>query len=109
MTDFLLDNLLNNGLFIVEAEISFLSTEEGGRKTPVKSGYRPNHFFGEFGYMGAIILEEPLNPGESRNVKVAFLDVKELREELAIGKEWRIQEGGFLVGKGIILKLLSSI
>lgn len=27
----------------VEAEVTFLSTEEGGRKTPIVSGYRPNH------------------------------------------------------------------
>ena len=31
----------------VRAMLSFLSTEEGGRKTEAFSGYRPNHNFGE--------------------------------------------------------------
>ena len=106
MTDIPLDS----GLLIVEAEIFFLSTEEGGRRTPAKSGYRPNHFFDGVGYMGAINFEnEWLHPGSHDKAHVFFIDVPELRKYLIIGKEWRIQEGGHLVGKGIIRNLIFSI
>ncbi len=101
---------LDSGLLVVEAEIFFLSTEEGGRRTPAKSGYRPNHFFDGWGYMGAIHFEhEWLHPGSYDKAQVPFIDVPELRKNLIIGKEWRIQEGCHLVGKGIIRKLISTI
>jgi len=30
------------------------------------------------------------------------MDAKGLREKLSIGREWRIQEGSHLVGKGVV-------
>ncbi|MBC7750860.1 MAG: hypothetical protein H7Z73_03950 [Candidatus Saccharibacteria bacterium] len=82
-----------------------MSTKDGGRSTHVRNGYRPNHFFDDWVFMGPIRLEDPLYPGESRKVNVAFIDVKELREKLIVGQEWRIQEGGHIVGKGIITNI----
>jgi elongation factor Tu len=38
------------------AKIYFLSPEEGGRKTPIFSGYRPALYFGEKQMDGAIML-----------------------------------------------------
>ena len=38
-------------VLIIEDEIRFLSTEEGGRHTPCASGYRPNHDFGVEGML----------------------------------------------------------
>ena len=36
--------MINNRI-VIKAKITFKSTEEGGRKTGIKSGYRPNHAF----------------------------------------------------------------
>ena len=99
-------SLINNELLIVEAEIFLRTTEEGGRKTPIKTGYRPNHFFDGFGYMGSINFEnEWLYPGCHQKAQVCFIDVVELREKLVVGREWLIQEGSHVLGKGIITKL----
>jgi translation elongation factor EF-Tu-like GTPase len=60
--------------------LSFLSTEEGGRKTEAFSGYRPNHNFGEPSvrefYVGQITfpLNESIKPGQSKEVDIEFLN-----------------------------------
>lgn len=99
---------------LVEAEISLLATNDGGRKSPITEKYRPNHNFDESNncvfYIGQIELKkgEWLYPSESRLLLVTFLDSKGLREKLEIGKEWRIQEGSHIVGKGIVKYIVCS-
>jgi elongation factor Tu len=45
-----------SALFTISAKIYFLSPEEGGRQTPIFSGYRPALYFGEKQTDGAILL-----------------------------------------------------
>ncbi len=93
---------------LVEAEISLLPHEKGGRKTPITANYRPNHNFGNSEnrvfYIGQLEIAEDewLHPGESRILVVTFLDAKGLREKLHKGVEWLIQEGSHVVGKGLV-------
>lgn len=71
-----------DALLIVKANIRLKPTEEGGRKTGVISGYRPNHVF-EYGvdgnivqtYMGDLIFDDEnwLMPGEERIVTVRLI------------------------------------
>ncbi len=104
---------VTDGLLLIEANFYLLTTEEGGRKSPIKTGYRPNHNFdgleNNFFYIGKVDFEgEWLYLGENRKVTVSFFDARGLREKLTIGREWRIQEGVHLVGKGTITKLIFS-
>ena len=97
----------------VRATIRLLPTRESGRTPPIRSGYRPNHnFFGpENRDMAVGPIDMPdgteLKPGESADLTVRFQIVPEFRDQIYAGREWRIQEGGKLVGIGTILDIRS--
>ncbi|WP_312398401.1 hypothetical protein [Sphingobacterium sp.] len=102
---------MKNGLFIVKARIKLISTEQGGRKTGIISGYRPNHVF-EYTpegklfqtYIGDINFEgERLIPGEERIATVRFLLVKELEQYLTKGRKWWLHEGPNVIGEAEVL------
>ena len=109
------DNLdvLDDKPIKITAKVSLLKTEEGGRHAPVVGGvpFRPNHNFGNGEnrnfYIGQINFEKDdvVKPGEERTVEIVFLNVKELKELLRIGTEWRIQEGPTLIAMGEVLKI----
>ena len=88
----------------VLARLRLLSTEEGGRRAGIRTGYRPNHNFGpadgcEF-YIGQVDFtdREVIAPGESADIAVRFISGPGLRAHLKVGCTWRIQEGPKLVG-----------
>jgi len=95
---------------LVRVRIRLLSSTEGGRTSPIVGGtkYRPNHNFlsaqNRHMGMGEISLPEGVSlfPGESIEVEMTLYpwpaDI-----DLSPGREWRIQEGGKLVGIGTLL------
>lgn len=92
-----------------------LSSEEGGRKSPVIGGvsYRPNHnFLGpENREMGMGFIELPagelFHPGDSRAVELTLYPWPE-DIDLSPGREWRIQEGGHLVAIATVVEVLAG-
>jgi len=92
-----------------------LRSDEGGRTGGIRSGYRPNHNFGEADdqvfYIGQIEFEgrETIEPGESREVLVTFISGPGLELALQPGRRWRIQEGPRLVATAVLLEVLSEI
>jgi elongation factor Tu len=98
----------------VEARIRFLSTEEGGRSSPLRGGvsYRPNHnFFGPDDRdmcVGFIELAEGeyAAPGDTIEKVIALSIFSAVEAEIREGREWRIQEGAKLVAMGTILRVL---
>ena len=90
------------------------TTEDGGRKTPFASGYRPNHVF-EYKegkllqtYIGDIKFEgEMIQPGEERTVTVRFLDTQPIKHFLTIGRKWWIHEADKQLGEAEILELIA--
>ena len=99
---------------LVLAKIRLLPTAESGRTTPIKGSYRPNHnFFGPDDRtmtVGFIDLPDgkELHPGKSMEVSIKFWKWPGLEDLIYPGREWRIQEGGRLVGFGTILEILQS-
>jgi hypothetical protein len=101
-------------LIIVKAEIKMRTTDEGGRKTGFKSGYRPNHVFEyEDGivantYIGDIQFEdqESIMPGEEKIVNVRFLAHQPIEKHLNIGQKWWIHEGPLCIGEAEILEII---
>ncbi|WP_417847629.1 elongation factor Tu [Thalassoglobus sp.] len=88
-----------------EAEIYVLSKEEGGRKTPFFSGYRPQFYFRTTDVTGAVKLlgdAEMCMPGD--NVKLEVELIKPVA--LVDGSRFAIREGGRTVGSGVITKVL---
>ena len=98
----------------VKARLSFVRTEDGGRQSEIRSGYRPNHNFGspdgrEF-YIGQVDFGDGgIQPGESREVVIRFIAGPGLKERLHVGQAWRIQEGPKLVATGTVLEVLGEI
>lgn len=99
----------------VLARVSFLPTDEGGRREPCSGLYRPNHNFGgpdgrEF-YIGQLQIPpgEVVRPGETRTLEIVFLNSRGLSEVLHLGRRWRIQEGGRLVASAEVLELRGEV
>jgi elongation factor Tu len=89
-----------------EAEVYVLSKEEGGRKTPFFSGYRPQFYFRTTDVTGAVTLTggaDMCMPGD--NVKLEV----ELGKPIAMdeGSRFAIREGGRTVGSGVVTKILA--
>ncbi|RLK02245.1 hypothetical protein [Tenacibaculum discolor] len=89
-------------LIHVKAKLKLISKEEGGRKTGIKSGYRPNHIFGyqsngqfKYSYVGDIQFDEDelILPGETKEVLIRFLSRQPIDEYMNIGRKWWIHEG----------------
>jgi elongation factor Tu len=99
----------------IEAEIQFLTTEEGGRQTPVKSGYRPHHDFGvdetQFDAAHEYVDREWVSPGETVVAMLTFPGPAchdYLAGRLHEGFEFTVQEGARVVARGRITKVLNE-
>lgn len=97
--------------YIVKARIRLKPTNEGGRKTGIKSGYRPNHVF-EYkngnmvsAYMGDVIFDEQewIEPGEEKVVTIRFMSGQAIKDFLTVGRIWWIHEGNRLVAEAEIV------
>jgi len=95
------------------ATLTWLTEKEGGRKTPVKSGYRtvirfPNKD-GVKEYWSAMITfvghEGWLCPGETANASLFFLSYHTVIEMLKVGMEIEVCEGHRCVAKGQVTAL----
>lgn len=110
--DFDLENTPD--LIIVRASLKLFSTDEGGRKTAISSGYRPNHVFEYesnertlYTYIGDIQFNEAeiVNPGDEKEVTVRFLAHQSIEKYLEIGRKWWIHEGSIKIGEATILDI----
>jgi elongation factor Tu len=93
----------------IEAEIYFLLPEEGGRKGPAFSGYRPqfyydgNHWDARQDYVGV----SEVYPGQTVLAELTFANPQYQVGKLYPGKEFRVCEGRTVVGRGRVKKILN--
>lgn len=82
------------------------------RKTPVKSGYRPDHLIKD-NYLtcGAHYYydDQIVYPGQDALGTVTFMDPNAYPECLWIGKVITFQEGAYIVGQITIIRILNPI
>ena len=95
----------------VRATITYLTTEEGGRQTPVFSGYQGQfHYQGEHdtGWLAVQYFSnrESVNPGDSVDCEIWFGTPEMHFHPIALGTRFHVQEGGRVVGNGIITEIL---
>ncbi len=96
---------------VICATIALVAEDQGGRHGPFTKGFRPNHNFGgpddSFFFIGQIEVEDGVwvYPGETRDLKVTFLNARGLRELLVPGRIWRIQEGPRLIAVGTVIEV----
>jgi len=96
----------------IEAIISFLTIDEGGRTSPVSSGYRPGHLVkedylttGEHYYLDKI----EVGPGQSVLGNIKFISPEAYPNCLHEGKIISIQEGSRVVGYAKVTKIFNDL
>jgi translation elongation factor EF-Tu-like GTPase len=92
----------------VEAEITYLTTEEGGRRKPGFNGYRPQ--FRYDGHDWDAIHTYPdvelVMPGQTATAYLSFISPECHVGRLFPGKKFEICEGARVVGRGRITKII---
>ncbi len=100
--------MLNKRLPDIEAEISFVPTEQGGRRTLAFSGYRPQFYYdgrdwdAEHAYPDV----ESVSPGQTVRALLWFFSPHKHVGRVYPGMEFQIREGDRTVGRGKITKIL---
>lgn len=97
----------------IETRIRYLTTEEGGRKTPVASGYRGQFYYDGndwdgFQYFPDIAPTEFVELGKEVRVHVRFTYERWEaihQHKLHVGKSFQVREGSKVVGEGIVTRL----
>lgn len=94
------------------AQLTCRITEQGGRKTPAKSGYKPQVAF-EFTEMQTsgqkIFLDkEIVYPGDTVKEEITDLTPDTLKGKIKVGMTYEFQEGATDIGTGKILEILAD-
>jgi translation elongation factor EF-Tu-like GTPase len=94
------------------ALLHFISEKEGGRKTPISSGYRTGI---KFSSHGEFILGEHnfidtdlVFSGDTVNAEITIIDFEKLNGKLYTGLDFDFYEGEILMGKGVVTKILNK-
>ncbi len=94
------------------AELQFLNTEQGGRKNPVASGYRPHIEFegypdyitsGQQTYLG----QDTVAPGEIVLAEISILSKDYFANRLYENMKFEFYEGKHIIGSGKVLEIVN--
>lgn len=88
-----------------EADAYILSKDEGGRHTPVFTGYKPQFYVRTTDVTGDVTLPEGTEmvmPGDNTNLKVKLIQPVAIEK----GLRFAIREGGKTVGAGVVTKII---
>jgi Elongation factor Tu C-terminal domain len=94
------------------ADLKYLTTEEGGRKTPAYSGYRPQVKF-EFTEMQTsgqqkFLDRETVMPGENVKAAIKIISVEYFAHSLTEGMSFEFREGSRIIGNGIVISIINE-
>jgi hypothetical protein len=113
----IIDNVLNyyneefNKVDFI-AELQYLTTEQGGRKKPANSGYRPQvkFDFAEIQTSGqqTFIDKETVCPGEKVDAKIKILSPDYFENCLTEGMNFEFRKGATLIGTGQIKYIVND-
>jgi elongation factor Tu len=98
-----------NEVVYVKADVRLLSSDEGGRLTPIANGYRPPLSVGGIDGYGSVILGEgaTMAPGKSRVVDIVMVGSPTFVRALHEGQEFSLREGPKDIGEGRITHILT--
>jgi len=80
------------------AELYLLAEREGGRKRPIRSGYRPQLFVGATDVTATLTLGDELVPGTRAEVNLRL----DKAVALEPGVRFALREGGKTIGAGVV-------
>lgn len=89
-----------------EAEAYILGKDEGGRHTPMFTGYKPQFFIRTTDVTGEVKLPEGVEmimPGDNAKMSVELIQPIAMSD----GQNFAIREGGLTVGAGVITKVIA--
>ena len=94
------------------ATLKYKTTQEGGRSTPAKTGYRPGVLF-DFDSMQTTGCQTFLNkeivyPGDSVIAEIKILSVDHFAGKLKEGMNFYFCEGSKIIGSGTIEKITNT-
>lgn len=94
----------------LEAEIYYLTTEEGGRSRAVLNGYRGQFYYDERNWDAPqeFVDKDACNPGETVAVKLQTLSPNFHVGRFWVGKKFETREGARIVGHGRITKVIKA-
>jgi elongation factor Tu len=98
---------MSSDLTKIAAKLYLLRPEEGGRKTPIFTGYRPAVYFGDRQTDGLIVFsgeEKPILGGEY-TVTIALAHPEYLGDALQKDATFDCREGPKIIGCGKVLKV----
>jgi hypothetical protein len=92
----------------LEAEIYYLTTQEGGRNSPVGSGYRGQFYYDNHDWdaMQQFLNKDWCDLGKTVKVLLQTASPDFHSGKFFVGKEFEIREGSKVVGRGKISKVL---
>ncbi len=88
------------------AEIYILNKDEGGRHSPIFTGYRPQFYFRTTDVTGKINLPQDVNmimPGDNINMEINLISPVAME----VGLRFAIREGGKTIGAGIVSLIIN--
>ena len=91
-----------------EVELSFVPTEQGGRSTPVASGYRPQ-FYRDGKYNDAVhtyIGVARVHPGQTVRAYLSFIRPDLQVGHLHPGTVFEIREGERVIARGHVIRIV---
>jgi translation elongation factor EF-Tu-like GTPase len=92
----------------IEVEMTFLTSEEGGRRTPARQGYRPQFYYDGHDWDAAhtYIGTDEVLPGQTVRAYLSFLSPDLQVGRINPGLEFLIREGSRTVARGRVLQVL---
>ena len=94
------------------AELTYFTTEQGGRKTPARSGYRPQvkFDFSESQTSGqqTFIDKEIVYPGEKVLAKIKVISPHFFSDSLEEGMKFEFREGARIIGIGELKNIIND-
>jgi hypothetical protein len=94
------------------ATLTYKTTEQGGRKTPAKSGYRPQIKFNfeEMQTSGeqTFIEHKMVFPGNMVNAEIKLLSPEYFENKLHYGTKFEFREGETIIGTGKIIHIINE-
>ena len=94
----------------VQAEVTFLATEQGGLQGPVGSFYfRPQVWYDGLDWDAVLDFSpaERAFPGQTISTFIAFLSPECHVDRLPIGKEFLVRLGQRVIGRGVVTAILN--
>jgi translation elongation factor EF-Tu-like GTPase len=101
---------MSNDLTKIAANLYLLRPEEGGRKTPIFTGYRPAVYFGDRQTDGLIVFDREEKPvlGGEYTVTIALAHPEYLGDALQKDAIFDCREGPKIIGRGKVLTVAAT-